>query len=283
MLWMVTWATAATPETPKLEQSIGKLGWQTDYAPAYREAQKDKKQLLLFFHDGKNPSVQFEQKVLTDAELTPVLKKFVRVMLPIDAVAPADWDKENAGKKLMDLPAFVEMEHLPGVAIIDLVDKNDSYYGRVVSAHTLTDAEWIPAPLCKLILELPRGSITQRAITYVVRTHPSQPQSAWGHAHPFLMHQAHLHSQLMVQYGGVGHHDWGTRSAEVAAQLGSSPQEVAASAGSERVLPAAREAVNMWSGSGVHWGMVSSPQNQFGYDMVRSPGGGWFATGIFVY
>lgn len=281
MMWMTAWSTAATPATTKVERSIGKLKWHTEYSAAYTEAAKNKKQLLLFFTDRQNPSTQMEERVLNDSELTPVLNRYVRAILPMDATVPAK-SKTEIGKKLLDLPAFAEMYRSPGLAIVDLVDSKEAFHGHVVSAHTISEAYWIPTSLCKVILELPRGTITQRALTFAVRTHPEAPQSAWGAAHPFLMYKAHEHSQMMVQYGSVGHHDWGNRSSEVMSQVGGSPSEVAASAGGDRVLDAAREAVEMWRGSGTHWGMVSSGHSHFGYDMVRSPGGGWYATGIFA-
>jgi len=262
-----------------VELKTAKLSWHNDYSAAYSAAKTEKKQLLIVF---KNDQLnEFERLALNNEELFPLLNKVVRVMLPLDATVPPAEGTSEKEEKLLSQSAFAQMYGKPGFAMIDLSDNADPFYGHVVSAHPLDTVYQTNVDLLRAVLELPRGSATQRALVLAVRSHPEAPQSVYGNADPFLMSQSTYHSQLMVQYGSVGHHDWGTRSAEISARLGS-PSEVAASAGSDNILEAAREAVDMWRGSGVHWGMISSPHQYYGYDMVRSPGGGWFATGIFA-
>jgi hypothetical protein len=81
----------------------------------------------------------------------------------------------------------------------------------------------------------------------------------------------------------VGHHDWGTRSSVISSAVGYSPSEVAASSYSgDNLIDAAKECVAMWRGSSVHWIMVNGTAGMYGYDMVKAPGGQWYATGIFA-
>jgi len=263
----------------KGELAAGKLAWQENYSEAYKEAKEQKKQLLIVFRNDELKA--FEQSALNDDRLLPLLNKVVRVKVPLDASIVVADSKESKPQKLLDLPAFSQMYKKPGFAIIDLTDDKTPYYAQVVSSHPLNTVYQTNADLLRTVLQLPNATATQRALVLAVRTHPEVPQSTTGVAEPFLMDQARYHSQLMVNYGSVGHHDWGTRSAEVSARLGS-PSEVASMGSSENILEAAREALDLWRGSGVHWGMVVTPHQFYGYDMVRSPGGGWYATGIFA-
>lgn len=267
------------PPAGTVEISASNLSWHEDYAVAYNEAKEQKKQLLIVFRNDEMK--EFEQKALNSEQLLPLLNKVVRVKIPLDATVVVADSKEEQPQKLLDLPAFSQMYKKPGFALIDLTDEKTPYYAQVVSSHPLHTVYRTDADLLQTVLQLPNGTATQRALVLAVRTHPEVPQSTTGAAAPFLMDQARYHSQLMVNYGSVGHHDWGTRSAEISARLGS-PSEVASMGSSENILEAAREALDLWRGSGVHWGMVVSPHQYFGYDMVRSPGGGWYATGVFA-
>ena len=267
------------PAEVKIETPAAKLDWHDNYTDAYQQAKTEKKQLLIVFSNADLKG--FEQTALNDEKVQPLLNKVVRVKLPLDAEVPAAEGSDAKAEKLLDQPAFGQMYKKPGFAVIDLTDDKTSYYGHVVSAHPLNTVYQTNTDLLRTVLQLPKATATQRALVLAVLSHPEAPQSATGAAEPFLMEQARHHSQLMVNYGSVGHHDWGTRSSEVSARLGS-PSEVAAMAFSENILEAGREAIDMWRGSGVHWGMVVTPHQYYGYDMVRSPGGGWYATGIFA-
>ncbi|MDB5391877.1 MAG: hypothetical protein JWM11_7523 [Planctomycetaceae bacterium] len=265
---------------------IGELPWHIDYSAAYRQANTEHKQLLLFFRSEKDllTAGQLEQNALSRPELKDSLSKFVRVVLFTSAVAPVDKDPKPDTKpvKLLDFPCFAHMQGQPGLAIVDLQDKNDHLFGKCISAHPFTSNTLNSVGTVKTMLELPRGTITQRTLTYVLRTHPEQPASVWGQGNPLLFEQCRVASQLMVNYGSVGHHDWGNRSAYVGGQFGSSPMEVASMGAGNTLFEVAHSVVNLWRGSGVHWGMMITPNRHFGYDMVQSPSGTWFANGIFV-
>lgn len=282
-------ATEAKPAPEKAAtelRTIGAVSWHTDYSAAYREAIKEHKQLLLLFRDDKDilATSQFEKNVLAQPELKEPLSKFARVIVSTTALAPKAKDAKPEDKVplLMSYPCFAYMQNQAGMAIVDLVAPNDFLFGKCVSAHPFSSNTLGSAGLVRVMLELPRGTITQRTLTYVLRTHPEQPASVWGTGDPYLFDQARYGAQLMVNYGSVGHHDWGNRSAQISAYYGSGPSEVASMGGGYSLFDAAHSCVNLWRSSGVHWGMMITPGRYFGYDMVQSPNGTWFANGIMV-
>lgn len=278
-------AVAETKRAPETRQ-IGDLPWHIDYAAAYRQATEEKKQLLLFFRNDRDllTAGQFEQNALARPELREPLNKFVRVALLTSAVAPAAAGAPADAKpvRLLEHRCFAHMQGQAGLAIVDLMDKRDHLFGRCISAHPFTTNTLGHVSHVRTMLDLPRGTITQRTLTFVLRTHPERPASVWGQGNPFLMDQCRHASQLMCNYGSVGHHDWGNRSSYISGQFGSGPSEVASMGGGSNLFEVAHSCVNLWRGSGVHWGMMITPSRFFGYDMVQSPNGTWFANGIFV-
>lgn len=271
---------AAAPVT----RQIGSKAWHTDYTAAYREALREKKMLLLYFHDvaKTNVHVRFESDILASNDLARPLQSFVCCTLPVDAIGPST-DPDQPRLPLLKTGAFRYLYGRAGIAIVDLTDPDDrSLHGQVVSAHPFSSGLHYSTFGVRAVLGLPRGTITQRTLTYAVRMHPAGPQSAFGMCSPFLCQQATVGSQLMSNYGSVGHHDWGNRSAVISSATGRFPSEVAAMGGNVSLIDAANDIVNQWAGSPTHWGMVSAPSAQFGYDMVQGPGGGWYGTGLFV-
>jgi hypothetical protein len=275
-----------TPAPAPATRTIGQLPWHLDYSAAYRQANAEHRQLLLFFRNDKDllTAGQLEQNVLARPELREPLSKFVRAVLFTSSTAPLDKDAKPVTKtaRLLDCPCFAHMQQQGGLAIVDLQDKNDHLFGKCVSAHPFTSNTLGSVGTAKIMLELPRGTITQRTLTFVLRTHPEQPASVWGQGNPYCYEQCRHASQLMVNYGSVGHHDWGTRSSQVGSHLGSSPMEVASMGSGNNLFEVAHSAVSLWRGSGTHWGMMITPSRYFGYDMVQSPNGTWFANGIVV-
>lgn len=271
----------AAPSSPV--RTLGRLEWFTAYQDGYRQAVKDKSQLLIFFRDEREKKVAdaFERDVLANKELEAALSKVVRVIVPVGAKEPNPAAK-TAGVRLLDHGSFEHMYHRQGLAVIDLTDEKSNLYGMVISAHPFTAGLHYTVRSVTTILGLPRGTVTQRALIYAVRIHPAMPPSTNGTFSPAMVKQAHRNSVLMSQYGSVGHHDWGTRSAEATAETGRSPTEAAAMAMNPHLIDAATELVNMWQGSPSHWVMVGSPALLYGYDMYRAPGGSWYGTGVFA-
>ncbi len=156
---------------------------------------------------------------------------------------------------LLQTSSFAYLYGGAGLAVLDLSSDKSPTFGQVISAHAFSGRQAYGVQAVQTILTLPPGTVTQRALVYAMRMHPERPQSVWGSAHPVLMQHARLSSQLMVQYGSVGHHDWGNRLSQIGSQAGLSPFEVAASSyGASPLIDAAFELVQNWRGSPAHWG-----------------------------
>jgi hypothetical protein len=265
-------------------RKIGAHDWHTDYSAAYRQAREERKMLLLFFRDEAQPRIAdiFERDILAGDELRDPLEKVVRVVLPLDALHPFS-DPEKPATKILDHSSFQYMYRQQGIAMIDLTDPDSELNGHVVSAHAFSPGRHYTARAMKIVLGLPRGTVTQRALIYAVRLYPYPPVSTTeGKCHSFLCQQARQSSQLMANYGSVGHHDWGTRQGEIAAATGRSAMEVAAMSANARLINAALEVVDQWAGSPAHWGIMSAPAAIFGYDLVHDAAGNWWGTGVFA-
>jgi hypothetical protein len=279
------------PDTPSLprdipdeKRTIGKLPWHVDYAAAYREARECGKMLFVFFRDDKHPRIAdcYERDVLASKEIESQLEPFVRVMLPLTTVRPVH-DGETAERTLLSHDSFKYMYGRQGIAVIDLTDPAAETHGQVVSAHPFTPGLHYTIRGTKLVLGLPKGTVTQRALIYAVRKHPAAPVSTTdGKCHVYLCKSARDSSQLMANYGSVGHHDWGNRQSDIAFRTGRMAMEVAAMSGNQTLLGAASELVDQWYGSPSHWGIMSAPAAIFGYDIVRDAAGNWWGTGVFA-
>jgi hypothetical protein len=80
----------------------------------------------------------------------------------------------------------------------------------------------------------------------------------------------------------VGHQNWGYRFQQITSAVGSGASEVAASGNGSTIVEAAIDAVAGWRQSPGHWSSISGLPRLYGYDMVRSASGVWYATGIFA-
>lgn len=266
------------------QRLIGELAWHTDYDAAYREAQEESKMLLLFFRDEAHPRIAatYENDVLASKELLEPLSKVVRLVLPLDAVRPFR-APELPDLEVLKHSSFKYMYGRQGIAMIDLTESGSEHHGRVVSAHPFSAGKHYTTRATKIVLGLPKASVTQRALIYAVRLHPAAPASTTdGKCHGYLCKQARQSSNLMAAYGSVGHHDWGTRYGEIATTTGKSAMEVAAMSGNRSMIDAAIELVDQWYGSPAHWGIMSSPASIFGYDLVHDAAGNWWGTGLFA-
>jgi hypothetical protein len=134
------------------------------------------------------------------------------------------------------------------------------------------------------LLDLPRGSLTQRTLIFAVRVHPERPASAESAAIPLLAAESESHARYQAQLGVQGHHDWDTRFHRINARLtGLTAQEVCAESWpGQDLVDAAFECVDSWRQSSGHWSAVHSRNVYFGYDMKRGRNGVWYGTGIFA-
>jgi len=265
-----------------LQAKVPPLRWAADYFQAVETATRRQQLLLIMFRTpGACPlGDRFEKETLSDAEIRFRLARMVCLKLPLDATVL----EGNRRVVLIEHPAFAEMQHLPGLAIVDYAHGDPRLYGQVVSVFPFLERQVYSVEQMKAILDLPAGTLTQRTLIYAVRTHPERPASAYGQFDPALAAEAESHSQYQARLMRQGHHFWESRFHRINARLpaGCAAFEVCAESWpGQGLLQAAVECVRCWRLSPGHWRSVSSPCHVYGYDMHRGANGVWYATGIF--
>ncbi len=270
-------ATALRPILPSLI-------WLDDYAQATQVAKEEKRMLLVYLvPEGGDQAALREsfEKSLADSAVVEMLSAFVLARLPESAVM-RDGDREVA---LLDHPSLVEMEHKPGLFIVDYESEGEEYFGTVVNVFPFLNGRPYNVKQMKVILTLPKGSLTQRTMIYAVSTHPEHPASVRGRPDPYLFSEAEGHSRYQARICLQGHHFWETRFHRILGRIppGTLASEVCAESWpGQGLLAAAIECVRCWRLSSGHWRAVSSPQKAYGYDIKRGSNGVWYATGIFA-
>ena len=78
---------------------------------------------------------------------------------------------------------------------------------------------YISADRMAALLDLPLGTLTQRTLTFAVRTHPEQPASAASHLSPLLARETESHSLHQASIALQGHHHWEGRFHAINARL----------------------------------------------------------------
>lgn len=264
--------------------SLPTLTWLTDYAAATRAAKEAKRMMLVYLapEGGDKAALrdQFE-KTLADPAVAELLTPFVLARLPQSA-AMKEGDREVA---LLDHPSLQEMQHRPGLFIVDYESEGEEYFGTVVSVFPFLNARPYSVEQMKVILTLPKGTLTQRTMVYAVSTHPEHPASVRGKPDPYLFEEAEGHSRYQARIRLQGHHFWETRFHRILGRIppGTLASEVCAESWpGQGLLAAAIECVRSWRQSSGHWRAVSSPQRAYGYDIKRGSNGVWYATGIFA-
>jgi hypothetical protein len=181
---------------------------------------------------------------------------------------------------LIDHVAFDQMQRRQGIATIDLSDPKSGPYGLVTAAHPFSPGLHYSVGSTSVVLDLPRGTLTQRALLYALRMHPQGPRLANQGMSPYLCSQATYASSVMAQLEQVGHHNWSSRFQTISAALGCGASEVAASGNGPTIVDAAVSCVAAWRSSPGHWSIITSNPLLYGYDLVRGRSGTWYATGI---
>lgn len=170
---------------------------------------------------------------------------------------------------VLNRPEFHWLRGRPGVAIIDYRHDGPDY-GQVVSVlpvEQITSRARVTA-----LLDLPKGSITQRTLIWALRVHPAHPESTEGSQRGDLMLHAkkHAHEQARLNYQ---HHNMPYfATSEIVAE--SWPWN-------KCIVAAALDMVDAWSQSPGHWEQASREHRYYGYDMWANREK-WFATGVFV-
>lgn len=259
---------------------------QDAYAFAYHGARERGLDLVIHFR-GPHDWVSIDSP-----EVQAALERFVYLEVPHDFPYGA-----GAGR-LIDHPAFREMQGYPGLCIVSLSRPQERFHGYVVSVHPFRSSRyrWVPrygAREIQIILDMPPGTLSQRSMLYAVRVHPERPQSVWsGTCHTaFLRHcerhsyeQARLCNQHHADIVAVGNRlrsevGWFSTASEVVAE---SWGLIATNWGpEENVLEAAFSCVDAWRQSPGHWSAVAGSHRFYGYDICRSRSGIWYGTGVF--
>lgn len=264
---------------PVSEKQLSVLG---DYAEAHRLARERRRMLAIYFYrDGDEASRdRFQSRLLTDTLVQPRLGGSVVSALPISTRVVVNGESQ----RLLDHPAFVEANGLPGVAMIDLTNPQSRHYGRVVTVFPLKAGRTLTPHYFAEMLALPPGSLTQRTLVFAVRVHPERPASARSDFSNVLAAESESHSSYQATLGVQGHHDWDTRFHRINARFaGLTAQEVCAESWpGQDLLDAAFECVDSWRQSPGHWSAVRSRHHFFGFDMKRGRNGIWYGTGIFA-
>ncbi len=258
--------------------------WHDDYALAQKLARNQHKMLFVFFHSKGQDALRtdFEGRVESDLSLRSKLQASIALKLPLDARITV----KGKRIKLLDHPAFAELQGRQGIAVIDFAHPKTAYYGYLVSALPFVRSKYYsfhPNHVNE-VLDLPAGSLTQRTLIFAVRIHHEAPASTHGHFCQTLASEARSHSDYQASIGVQGHHHWDHRFHRISATLpgGLHAQEVVAESWpNESLLDAAVDCVASWRHSSGHWSAVRSYQPRYGYDMKRAPNGIWYATGLF--
>jgi hypothetical protein len=222
------------------------------YFPAYAEAQKSGKMLLIDFGTG------FDFKTL-DAKK---LDDFVVCRVPVEHTIRVD----GKTTRLIDSPAFDSLQKQAGIAVVDLKDK--SHYRETVS---VLPQRYATGGYVDALLDLPVGSLTQRTLTWAFRVHQERPACTSGVADPTLMDHADRQSQTQAQSNSMFHSSSFPGSFEIVAQSWM---------GNGNVADVAIDLVNLWRSSPPHWGAASTAWSRYGVDM-QTNGSAWYATGVF--
>lgn len=257
--------------------------WESDYHVCLDAAEAAGKLALLWFYDPLNPKVNqvlANEVFAEDSIATEVEQRFVAAKLPTGAMAV--YGGENT--VLLDHPAFAEMRQAPGLAIVDMTEETSPLFRQVVSVYPLAGGSNSLAKM-RTLLDLPRGTLTQRTLIFAVRTHLEQPASTRGHFSQLLSGEAESHAGHQAHITLQGHHNWESRFHKINALLpgGLVAREVCAESWpGQTLMEAAEECVHSWRQSPGHWEAVSSRHELFGYDMKLGRNGVWYATGIFA-
>jgi hypothetical protein len=137
------------------------------------------------------------------------------------------------------------------------------------------------------LVDLPRGTLTQRSMIFAVRIHPEHPASTNGDEDPILLSEASGQSKYQAQIHVQGHQNWESRFQRIIGKLlgrgtpGTPVEVVAESWPNQDLMDSCVDCVDSWHHSEGHWNAVKAQQASYGYDIRESDNGIWYATGIF--
>ncbi|MDX1964069.1 MAG: hypothetical protein SFX18_13025 [Pirellulales bacterium] len=268
--------------------ALRQITWLTDYGAAMKEAEQDKKYLLMLFEPATDRAGHAADvlRQLQDPRHAKSLSNFVLLRQSLEQTI------SSSGKKirLISHASFGEMQGQAGLAVIDLANPNTPHYRQVVSQVPFSAGKYyryeksaVPA-----LLSLPAGTLTQRSLILAVRMHPERPASAWGAHDAVLGEEAASHSHYQARIQNQGHHHWGQRFERIRGRLAQRrgyaglPREVVAESWPQQnLLDSCADCVQSWRQSAGHWGAVRAQHASYSFDIKRGNNGIWYATGLF--
>lgn len=278
-----TQATAKADAKAPAGVKVAGLMWYTDYYEAYRAA-ADAGCMMLVYVTPCSPCSQqqnAEQWMANDAKLHAKLGTVVRLCVPADATI----DVEGQPRRLLSFSSFTHLNGGPGFVVIDLINKEQPYYGHAVSVLPFASGKYYRwrGDYLQTALDLPAGTLSQRTMIWAVRVHPERPQSTWGQFNPALASGATQQASYQANVQEQGHQNFDTRFAQLSSAAGSGVSEVCAESWpGQNLIDSCLDCVASWRQSSGHWQGVSSPHRAYGYDIRQGGNGIWYGTGIFA-
>lgn len=276
-------AVAAEARSAMAWQPEPAMFWIDNYQRALEAAAERSQLALIWFYDpaATEANARFERDVLSMSLVADAInERCITAKLPLDAKSSS----EDVPLKLLDHPAFADMRHSAGLAMIDMTDAQSPLFRQVVSVYPFSRGT-ISAEKLAVLLTLPRGTLTQRTLMFAVRTHSERPRSTEGECSSLLTREAESHASHQARITLQGHHNWETRFHAINARLpgGLLAREVCAESWpGQSLVEAAEECVHSWRQSPGHWDAVRTKHELFAYDMKRGSNGVWYAAGIFA-
>jgi len=278
-------AAAGTDNAVQPQAAVSRLHWNDNYTEAWEEAERSGKMMLVWFcGDQPNTGRDDLQKLIDrDANVQDQLGDYVLVKLSTDARLVTN----SESIRILDHDSFTEMHGREGLAIIDLADPSAETHGHVVSAFPIMKSKYYQfrASYLPVILDLPRGSITERTMIWAVRVHPERPASTDGDKSHTLADEARSHSRHQARILVQGHHQWESRFHRIIRRLGGrgAPTEVVAESWpNQNMIDSCIDCVDSWRQSSGHWNAVAGEHSIFAYDIRRGSNGIWYGTGLFA-
>ena len=270
--------------------------WETDYEYAVTMAKLSSRCLLIYLCADSESEIpeelaalpvvsacrKFDTIVLDDSSVRSGLCRYLPLKLPMDVKITGN---DGTATTIYSLPGFEHMVGHPGLIVIDFEHWDKPHYGEVVGILPFLRGVSPTVEQAETFLELPPGTLTQRTLTYAVRTHPDNPLSADGEPAPIVVQMATEHALYQAERNILTHYNFGTRSYRAKEVLGESgmPAEICAQSQSGLGLfEGAISSMRAWRYSSAHWSIAKRFHRYYGYDMVRGKNGAWYAVGFFI-
>lgn len=267
-------------------KKVGDLQWHQDYLAGYQQAMQDKRMLVMLFHDASLPDHSVTRVSGFGAEsLQPLLEKYVRISLPVNAVTPSA-DPNGVPSRLIEHRSFRHLKSQAGLAIVDLTDEQSANYGRVVSALPMPEDGRYSPEILETLLQLPTGSIGQRSLMLAVRTGVDGDNFTSGEANTHLHQMANRNARMMAQSDRVVGFDTDVRATAIRELFGDGVRihELHfATEGPASVQEAAIQAVSKWLQDSEDRRALRQSSFAYGIELFQAPNSQrWFATCIIL-